>query len=466
MLAACQTSELTSPTESTIEQQLDACPVGPMLKGIDVSKYEMTIDWPAVKADGVVYAFVRVSDGTMFPDQTFDANWAGSRAVGIKHGAYQYFRANEDPIAQADMLLAKIGSTIADDDLPPVADVEADNGQSPETIRDNLRMWSEHVAEVTGRDPMIYTDRVFWRDKVASANFTESPLWHAQYSTAPCANIPDPWQTWMFWQYTDSGTVAGITVPVDIDRFNGDEIAFEHFLGPFGSEDSICGDDRCTAGEDASNCPWDCPPCGYISADGGTIDDGDACFEPGGPVRSLRHVTTAGEGEDLLWTHATDHLDEGNFATWHLFLQHAGRYQVDVYTDAAFAQSKAAKYVIQANVTSTEKVIDQTAVNGWQSLGEFEFDEGGYQSIHLGDNTGEPPAMNVQVVFDAVRLTPIHASDGGAADGEGVGSSHHGGCNVGSDSGLSLVAAAAALTRRRRARPPQRPNNQHAQSHR
>ena len=452
-LAACRMSELPPTTESTIEQQLDACPVGPMLKGIDVSKYEMTIDWPAVKADGVVYAFVRVSDGTMFPDATFDANWAGSRAAGIKHGAYQFFRANEDPIAQADMLLAKIGGVIAADDLPPVADVEADNGQPPETIRDNLRMWSEHVAEATGRDPMIYTGRVFWRDKVASADFTESPLWQAQYTTALCANIPDPWQTWMFWQYTDSGTVAGITVPVDIDRFNGDEIAFEQFLGPFGSADSICGDDRCTAGEDASNCPLDCPPCGYIGADGGVIDDGDACFEPGGPMQYLRHVDTAGESGDLLWTHASDHPDEGNFATWHLFIQHAGRYKVEVYTDAAFAQSKTAKYVVQANVTSTEKMIDQTAVNGWQSLGEFDFDEGGYQSVHLGDNTGEPPAMNVQVVFDAVRLTPVDTY-GGAGPADDAGSSHHAGCAVDGGAGLWLVAAVAALTRRRRHRAP------------
>jgi lysozyme len=446
-------TELPAPSESTVAQQLDSCPVGPTLKGIDVSKYEMTIDWPAVQADGVVYAFVRVSDGTMFPDATFDTNWAGSRAVGIKHGAYQFFRANEDPIVQADMLLDKIGSVIADDDLPPVADVEADDGQPPEVIRDNLRMWSEHVAAVLGRDPMIYTGRLFWRDKVGGADFTESPLWHAQYTSAPCANIPDPWQTWMFWQYSESGTVAGITVPTDMDRFNGDETAFEAFLGPFGSAESTCGDDRCTAGEDASNCPEDCPPCGYIGASGGEIDDGDPCFEPGGPVEYLRHVTTAGEQGDLLWTHASDHPEEGNFATWHVFIQQAGRYEVEVYTDAAFAQSKTAKYVIQANVTSTDKVIDQTAVNGWQSLGEFDFDEGGYQSIHLGDNTGEPSSMNVQVVFDAVRLTPVASEGGaGAADGEGSGSGSgaHGGCAVGGSAGLSLVAAVAMLRRRRR----------------
>ncbi len=222
-----------------VEPRNDVCGVGPTIKGIDVSKYDGTIDWQAVRGDGVEFAFVRVSDGTMFPDAFFDDNWSGSRAVGIVHGAYQFFRANEDPIAQADMLLAKIGNQLADDDLPPVVDVEADNRQTPEQIATNLHIWIDRVTAAIGRKPIIYTARKFWRDAVAGADFTDFDLWHAQYTTARCPNIAAPWSTWQLWQYTESGTVAGIAPPngggVDIDLWNGERASLDAYLGPTGT---------------------------------------------------------------------------------------------------------------------------------------------------------------------------------------------------------------------------------------
>jgi MYXO-CTERM domain-containing protein len=102
-------------------------------------------------------------------------------------------------------------------------------------------------------------------------------------------------------------------------------------------------------------------------------------------------------------------------------------------------------------------MIDQTSVDGWQQLGEFTFDEGGYQSVHLGDVTGELPTDNIQIVFDAVRLTRI--TKGGAADDGGMSDGNNdehddnepGGCAVGGNQlGFLLIGALVALRRRRR----------------
>ena len=41
-----------------------------------------------------------------------------------------------------------------------------------------------------------------------------------------------------------------------------------------------------------------------------------------------------------------------------------GRYRVEVYTDAAFAQSKHAHYVVRAGATDHAVTLDQTAVDG------------------------------------------------------------------------------------------------------
>jgi hypothetical protein len=148
-------------------------------------------------------------------------------------------------------------------------------------------------------------------------------------------------------------------------------------------------------------------PCGTIAASGATvIDNGDACFTGGGPAATLRSVTTAGYNDNLLWTHATADATEQNFGEWTLDFAQAGNYTVEVYTAAAFAQSKQASYLVEAGASTQAVEIDQTAVDGFQSLGTFAFAAGPGQSVHLGDNTGEASGT-VQLVFDAVRVTRV-----------------------------------------------------------
>ena len=164
----------------------------------------------------------------------------------------------------------------------------------------------------------------------------------------------------------------------------------------------------------------------------------------------MRHVTTAGEGGDLVWTHTTEDATEGNYGHWTLDLAVAGTYRVEVYTAAAFAESKAARYEIRAAGTDREIALDQTAADGWQSLGELAFAAGGDQSIHLADNTGELLADKVQLVFDAVRLTPIVPGDDFGIGNDGETPPSEGGCSVGGGAGWLFGLALVGLVRRRR----------------
>ncbi len=108
-----------------------------------------------------------------------------------------------------------------------------------------------------------------------------------------------------------------------------------------------------------------------------------------------------------MWTHTTDLAAEQNFSQWNLDFATAGQYRVDAYTAAAYAQSKQAKYELMTGSGSASVTLDQTAVDGWQTLGEFDFTQGSAQYVHLGDNTGEPGSEMIQLVFDAVRLTYV-----------------------------------------------------------
>src|SRR5262249_32268003 len=271
-----------------------------------------------------------------------------------------------------------------------------------------------------------------WHDLTASADMTTSPLWVAQYTTAPCPDIPVPWTKWLIWQYTSTGSVAGVPgMTLDVDQFNGTLDDLRAFTVGCPRGDGVCSGD-----ETVATCPADCHPCGVIATAGGEVDDGDACFSAGGPDPYLRHVTTAGEGGDLIWTHATAAASQVSFAQWDLVFETAGRYRVEVYTAKPWATSKQAAYGVQASGALMSVTIDQSAVGGWQSLGEFDFAAGGGQWVHLGDNTGEPASENAQLVFDAVRLTRADE-----AKSEGGGCS---GCTSGSGAG-GLVALALSI---------------------
>lgn len=420
LLASCAAEEPFTNADQ-IESAATVCGSGPTVKGVDVSYYQGNIDWAAAKNDGVEFAFVRISDGLGTIDNKFEQNWAGTKAAGILRGAYQFFRPNQDAIAQADLFLDKLG-TMEANDLPPVIDVEAAGGLGPAAIAAQVGIWIDRVKAATGMTPIIYTGFYFWRDSVGAAEFPGSPLWHAQYTSAECPNIPPPWTDWALWQFTASGRVDGIAGDVDTNRFNGTR---EQLLALTGAKPT-----ECTA-----------------FADGGVIDDADACFSTGGPSQFLRRPTDAGENGGLVWTHTTDHPAENNFGHWTLIAPEAGRYKIEVSTPAAYAQSKQARYRVRGNGSETEVTIDQTAVDGWQTLGEFELAAGGDQYVHAPDNTGEPGTGDVQLVYDAVRVTRI--DDSPEIPGEEP--EEPGGCSTSNNGSLGALAfVLLALVRRRR----------------
>ena len=380
---------------------LRVCADGPTLTGIDVSHWQGTIDWDRVAGDGVTFAFIRVSDGLGTLDRKFDRNWSEAKRVGIYRGAYQFFRPNQDPIAQADLFLNRLGWQAETGDLPPVLDIEVSGGLSARRVASRMRRWLDRVESVMGVKPIIYASPGLWNSLVASDDFGEYVLWVAHYGTS-CPRMPWGWSRWDFHQYSDRGRVAGIASShVDMDRFNGSLSDLEGIL----IGDPVCGDGRCNGDETPDTCSEDCHGCRSIPALGRIVDETDSCFEVGGPSQYWRSES-AGYDDSLLWTHATA-TRFYNYGIWHLNMAMAGKYVVEAYTDAAFAQSRQARYQVHHDGQTDVVVVDQTAVDGWNLIGEFDFAEGGDQWIRLEDKTGESSADDVQVVFDAVRLTMV-----------------------------------------------------------
>jgi lysozyme len=182
-------------------------------RGIDVSHYQGRIDWRAVEADGVGFAYVKATEGGTFVDPAFARNWAAAGETRIVRGAYHRFRARRDGAAQARHFLSVV--SLRDGDLPPVLDVEATDGVGDARLVREVRAWLAEVERRTGKRPIVYTKPGFRRVHLGTA-LDDYPLWIAEYDVdSPSVD------GWHFWQHSERGRVAGIANAVDLDRFNG-----------------------------------------------------------------------------------------------------------------------------------------------------------------------------------------------------------------------------------------------------
>jgi uncharacterized protein (TIGR03382 family) len=113
-----------------------------------------------------------------------------------------------------------------------------------------------------------------------------------------------------------------------------------------------------------------------------------------------------------MWTHTTDSDTTENFGQWSLSFSEAGTYTLEVATDGGvFAASTQASYLVRHAGEETVVVIDQSVMDGFQLLADFEFDAGGDQWVRFNDNTGEPLDGQVRLAFDALRVTPTGGGD-------------------------------------------------------
>lgn len=70
--------------------------------GVDVSTYQGDVDWPALRAQGVDFAFIKATEGSSLQDRQFSANWENAQAAGVRVGAYHFFSYDSPGETQAD----------------------------------------------------------------------------------------------------------------------------------------------------------------------------------------------------------------------------------------------------------------------------------------------------------------------------------------------------------------------------
>lgn len=188
-------------------------------QGIDVSYYQGEIDWQAVRESGISFAFVRVGyrsseDGTIHEDEMARKNLTGAAAAGVKVGAYFFSQAVNDREAaeEAEFTLALLKEFQTE--LPVVYDWEPYNGDRTDGMtRDDLTRCVYafcDTVELAGYDSMVYFNRDLSRTLLDVTRLSRYEVWFAMYE-----DYPRPPCKIDYWQYTDEGTVPGITGKVD-----------------------------------------------------------------------------------------------------------------------------------------------------------------------------------------------------------------------------------------------------------
>jgi lysozyme len=196
---------------------------GGQVQGVDVSKYQGTIDFTKIKAAGNTYVFVKATEGITGVDPDYARNMAAARAAGLVVGSYHFYETDDDPSAQFGNF--RQHADVKPGDLPPVVDIEVLAKGSRPDLADDLKSFLAQLEQAYGAKPILYSGVSFANEYLAG--FGAYPLWVAEYTSAPAPKVPTGWTTWTFWQYSQSGTVSGIGGAVDMDRFNGTPAQFD-----------------------------------------------------------------------------------------------------------------------------------------------------------------------------------------------------------------------------------------------
>lgn len=201
--------------------------------GIDVARYQGTIDWQQVADSGIDFAMVRVgyrgiTDGEITEDPNARYNLQEAGKAGIKLGAYFFSTAvtKEEAMEEAAWtadLLAGYGIT-----YPVVYDCEQYNtpesrqyGMTKKERTDMALAFLETIEDL-GYEGMFYSSKneIQYENQWDTSRIEEDyKIWVAQYPDAP---YPETAQssydgTHHMWQYTTKGEVPGITQPVDLN---------------------------------------------------------------------------------------------------------------------------------------------------------------------------------------------------------------------------------------------------------
>ncbi|MEG2192081.1 MAG: GH25 family lysozyme [Oscillospiraceae bacterium] len=192
--------------------------------GVDVSKYQGNIDWAAVKASGIEFAIIRAGyrgygSGVLVEDPYFRSNIKNATAAGLKVGVYFFTQAitSQEAVEEASMVLDAVkGYNLAypiffDTEYSTSSKTGRADGLSKNHRTSVAKAFCETVRNA-GYKAGVYASKSWFYNQLEYSQVAPYSIWVAHYASAT-----DFVHRYDIWQYTGSGTCAGIGGAVDLN---------------------------------------------------------------------------------------------------------------------------------------------------------------------------------------------------------------------------------------------------------
>lgn len=200
--------------------------------GVDVSKWQGTVDWPTVLGSGASFAFIKATEGADHTDDRFMENWRAAGAAGMPRGAYHFYYFCSSAADQAAWFIRNVPREKGA--MPPVLDMEWNRElktcpyfPQPAEIRAEMGVFLDIVGRYYGQKPIVYVTPDFFHENDLG-RMQGVTFWLRSVAGHPSAVYPG--QEWGFWQYTGTGQVPGIQGKADINAFSGTAAEWRSWL--------------------------------------------------------------------------------------------------------------------------------------------------------------------------------------------------------------------------------------------
>lgn len=196
--------------------------------GIDVSHWQNQINWTRVAAAKAAYAYIKATQGGSYVDPRLTANITGATNAGVRAGCYHFLSANTSVNSQIENFKRRYGVYHDIGRLPPCMDLEWDYNssgvdrwanKSASFIVDKSSKWLEAIVVEYGVAPIFYTNKSWFSNRVGNdKSLNNYGVWMSRYggygNDAPAMMTG---YDWVCWQFTDRGTISGVSGKVDVN---------------------------------------------------------------------------------------------------------------------------------------------------------------------------------------------------------------------------------------------------------
>ena len=192
--------------------------------GIDVSKFQSSINWQKVKNAGINFVIIRCGyrgygSGVLVQDPMFASHITGAKAAGLRVGIYFFSQAVSEAEAVEEASMAVKLARQYGINMPIAIDSEYANGGAgradglSKSARTDITIAFCNTVANAGYKPMVYASKSWFSDHLDVSRFPSSyRIWVAHYAKT-CGYTG----RYDIWQNTSKGSVDGVKGNVDMN---------------------------------------------------------------------------------------------------------------------------------------------------------------------------------------------------------------------------------------------------------